>query len=492
MKTLILFILTLIFLSGCKQSHLDIFPELSGERLLLQELSVAQMKADIDALLEGVIKRHPDIEEYANLAVLRAKAEQLKASLNKPLNRVEFYRVVGSLTSYFQDGHSFLIWPYQELNKLREAGHNTFPLAVSVNEKGKLQLKHAYSLGEQRIPILSEIISINGVNADLLLSQLALYAGGETALLREHAVAMRFGIALWARYGWLDNFEVQVSTPEGIKAFHFESQKKWPKVDEKAQGFVASYSDKAHYYKQLSNDVGFIYLGHFDIEPREFERFIDQTFSKIKQQNVKQLIIDIRDNPGGNTDTVTYLSRYLADKPFRLISKLKEKLNEENRGWFNNKGEVGDIVVTDWDDWESPINKAQRFDGDTFLLIGPVTYSASIVLATTLKDNGFATLVGETTGGYANQSAQGNLFNLPNSELRAYVTTRMLVRPNGELARRGVTPHYSLSDYNLNACKHVQADNAYAFTNANQQDKALRLIGLLLSGELQQCEQEVE
>ena len=85
MKTLILFILTLIFLSGCKQSHLDIFPELSDERLLLQELSVAQMKADIDALLEGVIQRHPYIEEYANLAVLRAKAEQLKASLNSHL-----------------------------------------------------------------------------------------------------------------------------------------------------------------------------------------------------------------------------------------------------------------------------------------------------------------------------------------------------------------------------------------------------------------------
>ena len=487
MKTILCSILTLFFLSGCKQSHLDIFPELSDERLMTQELSIAQMKTDIDALLEGVILRHPDIEEYADLALLRIKAEELKASLKKPLNRVEFYRVVGRLTSHFQDGHSFLIWPYQELNSARDAGHKTFPLAVSINNKGKLQLKHAYTLGDKSIPMLSEILSINGIDTESLLAQLTLYAGGETALLREHAVAMRFGVALWARYGWLDSFKVEVSTAKGRQLLQLEAETNWPEVDDKAQGFVASYSDKAHYYKQLSNDVGFIYLSHFDVEPSEFERFVDKTFATIKQQNIKQLIVDIRDNLGGNTDTVTYLSRYLADRPFRLISKLKEKLNEENRGWFNYKGNLGDIVVTDWDNWESPINKKQRFNGDTFLLIGPVTYSASIVLATTLKDNGMATLVGETTGGYANQSAQGNLFNLPNSELRAYVTTRMLVRPSGELARRGVTPHYNLNDYNFSSCKHVHANNAYEFGNANQQDKSLRLIGLLLSGKLQQC-----
>lgn len=69
------------------------------------------------------------------------------------------------------------------------------------------------------------------------------------------------------------------------------------------------------------------------------------------------MIIDICDNFGGNIDIVIYLLWYLVDKFFRLILKFKEKLNEENRGWFNNKGEVGDIVVIDWDDWELLINK---------------------------------------------------------------------------------------------------------------------------------------
>lgn len=457
---------------------------------MTQKLSVEQMHADIDAFLEGALVRHPDIEEYADLAELAKQTVQLKKSIIEPLNRIEFYRVVGKLTPYFQDGHSFLIWPYQELNQAREAGHKTFPFAVRVTDNGRLELKHAYQLAEQKIAIFSEIVSINGIPSEEIISNLMQYAGGETALLREHAVAMRFGIALWAGYGWQDKFKLELSTPKGLQSLNLSKDDNWPVVDEQAQGFVASYAKKDHYYQQLSENVGFIYLAHFDIEPEEFEDFIDQTFSTIRQQNIKQLIIDIRDNPGGNTDTITYLAKHLANKPFRLISKLKEKLNAENRGWFNYKGDIGDILVSDWDDYESPISEEARYMGETFLLIGPVTYSASIVLATTLKDNNIARLVGETTGGYANQSAQGNLFNLPHSELRAYITTRMLVRPSGDLSRHGVVPHYNINDYNLVSCEQPLNDSAYKFAKADQSDKSLRLIGLLLAGELEQCKKD--
>ena len=154
------------------------------------------------------------------------------------------------------------------------------------------------------------------------------------------------------------------------------------------------------------------------------------------------MIIDIRDNPGGNTDTVTYLASYLANKPFRLVSSLQEKLNKDNRGWFGYKGDVGEITTQEWTDWENATSSPNRFDGKSFLLVGPISYSAAIVFATTLQDNQFATLIGETTGGFANQSAQGNLFNLPNSQLRAYITTRLLIRPNGNKARTHVVPEY--------------------------------------------------
>lgn len=232
---------------------------------------------------------------------------------------------------------------------------------------------------------------------------------------------------LWSVYGYIDNFEIKLQE----QTLTLSASQQWQ---------ASQANNEAHYYTKLDKEAGYLYLGHFDIDPSDFESFIDATFAQLKTDGVSKLVIDIRDNPGGNTDTVSYLASYIANKPFRLVSSLQEKLNHENRGWFNYKGEVGEMLTEQWDEWVQPIDSENRFSGEVFLLIGPITYSAAIVLATGLQDHNFATLVGEETGGFANQTAQGNLFNLPNSQLRAYITTRLLVRPSGSLERAPVMP----------------------------------------------------
>jgi len=114
-----------------------------------------------------------------------------------------------------------------------------------------------------------------------------------------------------------------------------------------------------------------------------------------------------------------------------------------------------------WDDWVSPQSDEYGYKGESFLLINAVSYSTAIVFATTLKDNQLATLIGQATGGFANQTAQGNLYNLPNSELRAYVPTKILLRPNGDDTVKGVQPHvatkHSQKDLIMNTDTEIQA-----------------------------------
>ncbi|MFY8273489.1 S41 family peptidase [Pseudoalteromonas sp. SSDWG2] len=308
MNKIIPLLVALLSVAGCQQSHLEIFPPLENEQLMVQKFSVEQMREDIDAFVDGAISRHPDIQEYAELRLLKDKAAQLKSGITHPLTRTEFYRVVGQLSPYFQDGHSFLLWPYQELNKALDAGHKKFPLAVLITNDGRLQIKHSYRLNSTQVPRLSEIKSINGVDSETIVAKLMSYAGGETELLRRHSVAMRFGTSLWASYGWLDTFNVEISSPNGIQSISINPQYSWPVASESTH----QSADKAHYYLQLSDEVGFIYLAHFDVPIEEFSQFIDHTFATIRKQNIQQLIIDVRDNPGGNTDTVTYLARHFA------------------------------------------------------------------------------------------------------------------------------------------------------------------------------------
>lgn len=427
-----------LFLSACSSEHLTIFPELSDEELISKKLTVVQMHEDIDYLVSQAIATHPDLASYANIPELKREAELLKSDIKTPMNRVEFYRFVGRISHLFNDGHSFLIWPYQEYNLLKEEGKQTFPFDVTISSTDDVLINQSYTNATTLVSAGTELLSVNGIPVSELVSAMQKYVGGETSRLRKQVVARRFSLGLWAVFGFVEHFSLKVKRGEEELSLNLKPQDNWQVLQ------ATPIEDKEHYYRQLTPEIGHLYLSHFDIEPDEFEDFVDKSFVTIKQQKIKHLLIDIRDNPGGNTDTVTYLSRYVADKPFRLVKSLREKLNQENRGWFNYKGDVGEIIDHEWDDWYEPMDEERRYKGNVYLATGIVSYSAAIVLATTLQDNGFATLVGEATGGFANQTAQGNLFNLPHSQLRAYVATRLLVRPNGDLTRQSVIPDVEL------------------------------------------------
>jgi C-terminal processing protease CtpA/Prc len=304
---------------------------------------------------------------------------------------------------------------------------------VKITPDDKIVLAKDYMSGEEKLFAGQVIQQINGVSAIQLLNEMQRYVGGESLRLRKQVVARRFPILLWAVYGFINDFDLKVSDTR----FKLHTNKDW-------QSDKPALAD--HYYKKLNKDTGFLYLSHFDVSPEKFEKFVDKTFVEIKNDKVTNLIVDIRYNPGGNTDTVSYLSSYLSNKTFRVASSVKERLNEDNRGVFNYKGDVGEIIQQSWDETVQPIDSKNRFDGDVYVLVGSVSYSAAIVFATTLQDNNIATLVGEVTGGYANQSAQGNLFNLPNSQLRAYITTRLIVRPNGNESLGHVVPDYIVEE----------------------------------------------
>ncbi|MEE4245074.1 MAG: S41 family peptidase [Kangiellaceae bacterium] len=430
---------TLIFISGCTANHLEIFPELSDSTLSSKKISSEKLREDVDALIAGIIERHPDVERYANLEMIKERVSELKAELTTSMTRQEFFKKVGALSHLFNDGHTFLIWPYQEYQALKEKGGLIFPFNLDVYS-GDVFLKYEYHHNGSRLPKGSRLVSINNTEIEKIFSKAQQYVGGETEILRKHTVADRFPMMLWAVFGFEENFELILEVNGENRLVNISADDNWQKE------MLSNETENNDFvYYQLNADTGFLKIATFDVSPDWFESFIDETFKKIHQQKIHNLIIDIRENGGGNTDTATYLAKHLASSPFQMISSMRERLNIDNRGLFNYKGDVGDVLTKDWDEWIEPLEDDRRFDGKTYVLISPMSYSSAIVFATAVKDNNMATLVGRETGGYANQTAQGNLFNLPNSELRVYVATRLLIRPSGNLKVNGVMPDIIVS-----------------------------------------------
>jgi hypothetical protein len=146
-----------------------------------------------------------------------------------------------------------------------------------------------------------------------------------------------------------------------------------------------------------------VYLG-FRSYPGYFE-FWRQTralFRYIDERETRRLVIDLRNNSGGDFKKVRRF----------LIPGLRRRV-------------------------------ATNSPGSIYVLIGPVTFSAAMTNTTDMRRELGAILVGEPTGSRPNQYQETGGFKLPNSRLRVTVSTRYYQFQEEDTP--GVLPDYHIA-----------------------------------------------
>ena len=119
-------------------------------------------------------------------------------------------------------------------------------------------------------------------------------------------------------------------------------------------------------------DVGYINITQFD--RKTDKEFIEQ-YENLKKQNVKSIVLDLRNNPGGLLDSTVKIADYLL--PQGVIVKTVDKNKKE------------DVQKSDSSEQNLPM----------VVLVNGSSASASEILTGALKDYKKATIVGEKTFG---------------------------------------------------------------------------------------------
>ena len=189
----------------------------------------------------------------------------------------------------------------------------------------------------------------------------------------------------------------------------------------------------------------------------KLKKFVRKSFRKMKQQNIKNVVLDLRQNSGGNILLSTNLCQYLADKPFRVADTVAAftrsfPYRKYIRPWFvywvsmhlsGRRYADGRIHFRYFEKHRFKPKKKNHFDGDIYIVTGGYTFSAAALATSTLKGQQNVTVVGEETGGgaYGNSAMHLPTITLPHSGLRVTLPLYRLVldekRPkNG----RGIFP----------------------------------------------------
>jgi hypothetical protein len=192
-----------------------------------------------------------------------------------------------------------------------------------------------------------------------------------------------------------------------------------------------------------------------------FKAFLDEAFAKFAAAGAQRLLIDLRDNPGGDNSFSDLLLARIADRPFRFTDSFEIKVSAAttaaNRKRLDGASDAmaqrmdaayagkaeGSHVKFEID--RTPPAATGRFGGKVFVLINRRSYSNTVLVAAIVQDYGFGTVLGEETSDLASTYGAMEKFTLPNTGIEVGYPKARILRPSGNPAARGVRPDVAIA-----------------------------------------------
>jgi hypothetical protein len=205
-----------------------------------------------------------------------------------------------------------------------------------------------------------------------------------------------------------------------------------------------------------ASNTAFLTLNTFE-HGYHLKSFFRTTFSTLREKQVKNLVIDVRTNGGGDAGISTQLTRYLINRKFKIADSLYTIRWHSRYDRYIQHGLIYDMLTIFTSrkhadgyyhfgyferHYYSPVEK-DHFDGSVYILTGGYSFSATCLFAGALKGQSNITLVGEETGGgyYGNTAWMIPDVSLPVTGVRFRLPRYRLVADRGRVKDgRGILP----------------------------------------------------
>lgn len=404
-------------------------------------LTKKELQQDLTELREILNNYYPSLYQFASKESIDSTFKEITKSIQNPITEIDFFKLLHKVFTKIGDGHSKLDLS-EGLHSFSKENIKKLPFEIQINNN---QVYIVDNFSEQKeIPNGSRIIAINGIPIEEIIEELTNYvtSDGYNQTIKYYRVADRFRFLLSLILGSQDNAELDLLYPNQHEIL---SRQIALVPDSYIANEIAGKEGKAKeaFAFKVIDSIGLLNILSFDYD-ESFEGFIDSTFIQIEKQNIKDLILDLRDNGGGYENHGVHLYSYLSNESFQFYERYEVQM-EPNQDSFPNtenidsyetlmflssiisKDEKGRNVVTDFEStWQKnpdslyqPKNNA--FKGNLYVLINGGSFSATAEVCSLLDSNGNTIFIGEETGGgyYGNTSGISCNVILPNSRLRA-------------------------------------------------------------------------
>lgn len=362
-----------------------------------------QVIQDVDYVMDTIKKCHVGCLNGIPEEVLKQKELEIK-HLSEKTNLIEEWRIISRILAKLHDAHSRTLSP-------EFLCRDRLPFDIEFNDN-----KFFCTSGEFKN---AEIIEINSIKIPDIYENFKLnfsYEIEEWAHANFFRSPIFFTKSTLARAG-IDTFkpvEVTFRTDSGVKIQKFE----FVPIE-----FESSHASPFVSYKiDKENSVGIFTLNECNFN-EEYINKVDKFFADIAANNIKNVIIDLRKNTGGDSRVAEYFAIYLKNLENIKIGKFEERIDDRIQT-FQIK-----YTSEELKNFQADRN---LFSGNIFILTSNVTFSSAMLFARDFSDNNLATLVGEIPGN--SPTSFGDISNhkyyTPNSKLGFNTTYKKFYRPD--------------------------------------------------------------
>jgi hypothetical protein len=434
----------------------------------------AVIQADYKLFRDILETSHPSIYWYTPKDSMDYYFDETYKLLNDSMTEIQFRDQLAYVISKIDCGHTTMKGSKAFSKYVDTASSRAFPFAMKF-WSDTMVITANLRKNDHLLQRGTQVTSINGYNARALTDTLFNYITTDGYSINGKYQSLSTGFTFANLYknvfGLTDSIDVRFIDPMGFErqTWVYPYDFKADTTDRKtlSHGPPARGSgkkkDRPLFYLSSTNlqldtvmKTAFMTVTTFD-RSNHLKKFFKKSFRELKKDHIKNLIIDVRSNGGGDAGLSTLLTRYIIDHPFRLADSLYTIKPPSEYKKYMQKSFIYSTVISlmttkGKDDkyhfryfekhYNSP-KKKYHYDGQVYILIGGNSFSATTLFAGDLKGQRNVTLVGEETGGgyYGNTAWIIPDVTLPNTGLRFRLPRfRMVIDKDRVKDGRGIMP----------------------------------------------------
>lgn len=436
-----------------------------------KKFKINDLKEDYTVLQSALEEAHPGIYRYITKEKFDALFDSLKSEIRSEKTEIEFFRFISPIIAQIRCGHTSISLSNNYRKYMTEQS-KYFPLQLKFISNKAYVLK-SFSQ-EEIIPAGSEIISINQKKISEIIEMIfkMIPSDGNIQSAKYRRLDEEFSELYYQFINPSDSFKIKyIPFFDNLAKNEVLLAKPWEEIKKYKSSYMDRQKEPLKFEIMDNSNVAVMTIVTFI--PRiiknnygDFYRFIDSTFTLLKEKNIKNLIIDVRGNNGGDVHYFsTVLSKFI-DKPYRIVERIDVPtpkysflkytqqgfffnlinslayVKNEKTGRYDLKGKAG---------WHQLINPQEpRFLGRIYMLIDGWSFSAASDFCAIAHSNAHdkITFIGEETGGayYGNNSGDWIKLKLPNTQIQVNIPMRnyLLAVSDYPYPDRGVIPDFEV------------------------------------------------